>query len=104
MATDAEIRAAGFYAVPKNEYLQNEFKLPTTEEEKVTESFGIPNTNAFTNSGDDNYTRGYNFNNNGFQQAVDARQYNLNNPNKINQFVNKGLVLLAWNLNVVIKT
>ena len=91
MATDAEIRAAGFYAVPKNEYLQNEFKLPTTEEEKVTESFGIPNTNAFTNSGDDNYTRGYNFNNNGFQQAVDARQYNLNNPNKINQFVNKGL-------------
>ena len=57
MATDAEIRAAGFYAVPKNEYLQNEFKLPTTEEEKVTESFGIPNTNAFTNSGDDNYTR-----------------------------------------------
>ena len=52
MATDAEIRAAGLYAVPKNKYLQNEFQLPTNEVvEEETESFGIPNTNAFTNSG-----------------------------------------------------
>ena len=51
MATDAEIRAAGLYAVPKNKYLQNEFQLPTEEVEEETESFGIPNTNSFTNSG-----------------------------------------------------
>tara|TARA_R110000787_G_scaffold2087_5_gene8613 strand:+ start:347 stop:1723 length:1377 start_codon:yes stop_codon:yes gene_type:complete len=50
MATDAEIRAAGLYAVPQQKYLQNPFQLPT-EEEEVTESFGIPQTNAFTNSG-----------------------------------------------------
>ena len=54
MATDAEIRAAGLYAVPQSRFLQNEFQLPTntpTETEEVTESFGIPYTNAFTNSG-----------------------------------------------------
>ena len=31
MATDAEIRAAGLYAVPNRQYLQNEFQLPTEE-------------------------------------------------------------------------
>jgi len=54
MATDAEIRAAGLYAVPQSRFLRNEFQLPTNtpvEEEEETESFGIPNTNAFTNSG-----------------------------------------------------
>ena len=56
MATDAEIRAAGLYAVPKNKYLQNEFQLPTNEVvEEETESFGIPNTNAFTNSGGNDF-------------------------------------------------
>jgi len=79
--------------MPQSKYLRSAptFTAPTTEEEEITETFGIPNTNAFTNSGGDNYTGGYNFNNNGFQQAVDARQYNLNNPNKVGQFVNKGL-------------
>ena len=53
MATDAEIRAAGLYAIPQQKYLQNPFKIPTNTpvEEEETESFGIPNTNAFTNSG-----------------------------------------------------
>ena len=52
MATDAEIRAEGFYAVPDRRFLQNEFQLPTnTPTEEVTESFGIPYTNVFTNSG-----------------------------------------------------
>ena len=57
MATDAQIRAAGLYAVPNRQYLQNEFQLPTNTpvvEEEETQSFGIPNTNAFTNSGGDN--------------------------------------------------
>ena len=52
MATDAEIRAAGLYAVPEQRFLQNEFQLPTNEVvEEETESFGIPQTQAFTNSG-----------------------------------------------------
>ena len=56
MATDAEIRAAGLYAIPQQKYLQNPFQLPTNEVvEEETESFGIPNTNAFTNSGDNNF-------------------------------------------------
>ena len=57
MATDAQIRAAGLYAVPNRQYLQNEFQLPTnTPVEEETESFGIPQTQAFTNSGGNNYT------------------------------------------------
>ena len=91
MATDAEIRAAGLYAVPNRQYLQDEFQLPTEEVEEETESFGIPNTNSFTNSGGNNYTGSYNFDNRNFNNAINNRQYNLNNPNKINQFVNKGL-------------
>ena len=52
MATDAEIRAAGLYAVPDRRFLQNEFQLPTnTPTEEVTGSFGIPYTNAFTEGG-----------------------------------------------------
>ena len=56
MATDAEIRAAGLYAIPQQKYLQNPFQIPTNTpvEEEETESFGIPNTNAFTNSGGNN--------------------------------------------------
>ena len=90
MATDAEIRAAGLYAVPKNKYLQNEFQLPTKEVvEEETESFGIPQTQAFTNSGGDNYTGGYNFGNTGFQNIVDARQRNLNKPTDTSTFMGR---------------
>ena len=51
------------------------------EEEKITETFGIPNTKTFQsmNNNGDNFS-GYNFNNSDFQQAVDARQNRLNNP------------------------
>ena len=90
MATDAEIRAAGLYAVPQSRFLRNKFQLPTNtpvvEEEEVTESFGIPNTNAFTNSGGNNST-GYNFGNTGFQQAVDARQARLNDTSLNKNFL-----------------
>ena len=58
MATDAEIRAGGLYAIPQQKYLQNPFQIPINTpvvEEEETESFGIPNTNAFTNSGDNNF-------------------------------------------------
>ena len=59
MATDAEIRAAGLYAIPQQKYLQNPFQIPTNTpvEEEETESFGIPNTNAFTNSGGNNFNQ-----------------------------------------------
>ena len=88
MATDAEIRAKGLYAVPKSKYLQNEFQLPTeeVEVEEETESFGIPQTQAFTNSGGGG---GGSFNNNSFQQVVDARQRNLNKPIDTSTFMGK---------------
>ena len=51
MATDQEIRDAGYEFISPQQYLQNPFTLPTTEEEEVTETFGIPYTGAFTNAG-----------------------------------------------------
>jgi len=75
--------------MPQSKYLRSAptFTAPTTEEEKITETFGIPNTNAFTNSGGDNYTGGFNQNN--FQQAVDARQRNLNKPTDTSTFMGR---------------
>ena len=51
MATDAEIRAAGFKYIPQQKYLQNPFVLPTTPDAPVVNQ-GIVNTNAFTGGGD----------------------------------------------------
>ena len=53
MATDAEIRAAGFKYIPEQQYLQNPFVLPTTPDAPVVNQ-GIVNTNAFTNMGGNN--------------------------------------------------
>jgi len=50
MATDAEVKAAGLYAVPQSRFLRNNFQLPIEEAVEETESFGIPQTQAFTNS------------------------------------------------------
>jgi len=50
MATDQEIRDAGYKFISPQQYLQNPFVIPT-EEEEVTETFGIPYTGAFTRSG-----------------------------------------------------
>ena len=49
MATDQEIRDAGFKYIPQQKYLQNPFQLPEDQEPVVDE--GIVNTNAFANSG-----------------------------------------------------
>ena len=56
MATDQEIRDAGILYMPKQKYLQNPYKLPVQGggQDASTPSFGIPNTNAFTNSGGNN--------------------------------------------------
>ncbi len=50
MATDQEIRDAGFKYVPQQKYLLNPFELPE-DKEPVTNS-GIVATNAFTNMGE----------------------------------------------------
>jgi len=62
---------------------------PVVEEEKVTESFGIPQTQAFTNSGGNNYTGG--FNQGDFQNVVTARQNNLNKPTDTSTFMGRTL-------------
>jgi len=55
MATDQEIRDRGIKFLPQQKYLQSpyQFNEPVVEEIEESEapSFGIPNTNAFTNSG-----------------------------------------------------
>ena len=73
MATDQEIRDRGIKFLPRQEFLQSPYKFnePVVEEEEVTESFGIPNTNAFTNSGGNN-----NFNiRTDYRPNYDYRQY-----------------------------
>ena len=52
MATDQEIRDAGFKYIPQQKYLQNPFELPTAD--PVTDQ-GIVATNAFTGSGGDGF-------------------------------------------------
>jgi len=54
MATDQEIRDAGFKYVPQQKYLLNPFELPEDQEPVVNE--GIVNTNAFTGGGGDNFS------------------------------------------------
>jgi hypothetical protein len=49
MATDQEIRDAGFKYIPQQKYLQNPFELPENQETVVDK--GIVSTDAFTNSG-----------------------------------------------------
>ncbi len=56
MATDQEIREAGFKYVPQQKYLQNPFKLPTAPEEEPVINQGIVNTNAFTGGGGDGFS------------------------------------------------
>ena len=60
MATDQEIRDRGIKFLPLQKYLQSDYQFnePVVEEEEVTESFGVPNTNAFTNSGGNNNFNG----------------------------------------------
>ena len=88
MATDAEIRAQGINFLSPQKYLQNPYELPTnTPVVEETESFGIPNTNSFTNSGGNNYTGG--FNQGDFQNIVDARQRNLNKPTDTSTFMGR---------------
>jgi hypothetical protein len=51
MATDQEIRDAGFKYIPQQKYLLNPFQIPTAPVPPVVDE-GIVNTNAFTGGGD----------------------------------------------------
>ncbi len=53
MATDQEIRDAGFKYIPQQQYLLSPFEIPTAEEPVTNQ--GIVNTNAFANSGGNNF-------------------------------------------------
>ena len=53
MATDQEIRDAGFKYIPQQKYLQNPFQIPT--DDPVTDQ-GIVATNAFAGSGGDGFS------------------------------------------------
>ena len=80
MATDQEIRDAGFKYVPQQQYLLNPFELPENQEPVVNQ--GIVNTNAFTGGGGGG---GYYPGPAGnlvtdFESTVNARQKRLNNP------------------------
>ena len=59
MATDQEIRDAGFKYIPQQKYLQNPFQLPVASEEPIINQ-GIVNTNAFTGGGGGNDFSVYN--------------------------------------------
>ena len=50
--TDQQIRDKGFLYIPKQEYLTEDFKIPTTDDEVVTDE-GIVNTDAFADSAGD---------------------------------------------------
>ena len=54
MATDQEIRDAGLKYIPQQKYLQNPYELPIAPVPTV-EGGGITNTNAFTNSGGNDF-------------------------------------------------
>jgi hypothetical protein len=54
MATDQEIRDAGFKYIPQQKYLQNPYNLPIAPVPPPV-SEGIVNTNAFANSGGNNF-------------------------------------------------
>ena len=80
-----------FQYVPQEKYRLG-FTAPVQGggQDASTPSFGIPNTNAFTNSGDDNNFSGSTSNLGGqFQRAVDARQARLNKPIDTSTFIGK---------------
>ena len=92
MATDQEIRDRGILYMPQQRYLQNSYTPPAASEPVSPVSpvqGGITNTNAFTNNGGNDSTGSYNFDNNSFQNIVDARQNRLNKPTDTSTFLGR---------------
>jgi len=87
MATDQEIRDAGFKYIPRQEFLRNPFVLPTTDDgdgDGGSGSGGIVNTNSFNNA-----STPYSDLMMGFNDSLAARQKRLENPNKFSDFLAK---------------
>jgi len=101
MATDQEIRDAGFKYIPQQKYLQNPFELPENQEPPIVDQ-GIVNTNAFTNSGGVGNIYGGSPNElvRNYQSSVDARTQRLedayNNPSTAKAF---GLNMFKQDVN-----
>ncbi len=82
MATDQEIREAGYYYIPPQEYLKSPFKIPVAPEPPVVNQ-GIVNTNAFNNNDDKTFYTGPTSGLiSGFQTAIDDRQKRLEELNR----------------------
>tara|TARA_R110002020_G_scaffold12703_2_gene46413 strand:+ start:808 stop:1971 length:1164 start_codon:yes stop_codon:yes gene_type:complete len=76
-------RKEGFNFISADKYLQDPFKAPVREVEKIQTTFGIPATNAFTGGGGSgaNFYPGSPSNLvTDYQTTVDNRQNRLNNP------------------------
>ena len=88
MATDQEIRDAGYYGIPKQKYLASPFEIPT--EPNVNQpppgATGILSTDAFTNSGGSLPANQLMID---FNSAINARQNRLQNPNKFSEYLSK---------------
>jgi len=81
---------AGEKFLPQNRFLLNYTAPTTTEEEEVTTSYGIPNTNAFTNAGGGGgtfYSSDQKISD--FNKAIAERQNRLENPGWMQQQINK---------------
>ena len=87
-----------FQYVPQEQF-RLDYKAPVQGggQDASTPSFGIPNTNAFTNSGGGGGGGGGPTGDliNNFNTSTGNRQYNLNNPNKVQGFVNKGMEMFG---------
>jgi len=88
---DKERYDAGNKFLPMDWALKN-YKAPTTtteEEEEITTSYGIPNTNAFVNSGGGKTYYSPDKKISDFNKAIADRQNKLENPGWIQQQINK---------------
>jgi len=87
---DQERYDAGEKFLPQNRFLLN-YTAPNTDvEEEVTTSYGIPNTNAFTNAGGGGgtfYSSDQKISD--FNKAIAERQNRLENPGWMQQQINK---------------
>jgi hypothetical protein len=89
MATDEEIRQAGFKYIPQQKYLQNPFELPEnqtpdTSSQAPVVNQGIVNTGSFNNAISPYSDLAANFN-----TAINARQNRLENPDKLASFLSE---------------
>jgi len=93
MATDQEIRDAGFKYIPQQKYLLNPFTLPTTDDGSDDGSSGGGSgvVGGSVVGGGDQGGGGNTYDNlmTNFGSTIDARQSRLENPSKISKFLER---------------